>query len=145
MRRIALFAAVITLLATAAAGSSAAVFPQTIALPNGWLPEGIAIAPGGTFYAGSRADGAVYGGSVKTGLGGTVVPGQAGRVAVGVDYDRGRLFVAGGYSGSGNLNGFNAGRIVAELVATGRSDDADLYDTSRPVVETDRPNYPKYV
>ncbi len=53
--------------------------------------------------------------------------------------------MAGGYSGSGNLNGFAAGRIVAELVATGRSDDADLYDASRPSAETDRPNYPRYV
>ena len=96
MRRIALFATVTALLATAAAGSSAAVFPDTIALPNGWLPEGIAIAPGGTFYSGSRANGAVYGGSLRTGEGAIVVPGQAGRVAVGVDYDRGRLFVAGG-------------------------------------------------
>ena len=47
MRRIALIAAVAALLTTAAAGSSATVFPDTIALPNGWLPEGIAIAPGG--------------------------------------------------------------------------------------------------
>src|SRR5262249_10982269 len=53
----------------------------------------------------------------------------------------GRLFVLGGYSGSGNLNGFNAGRIVAEIVATGGSPDADLYDTSRETAEKVRPNY----
>ncbi len=96
MRRFALFAAVTALLATAATGSAGAVYPDTIALPNGWLPEGIAIAPGGTFYSGSRANGAVYAGSLRTGEGAILVPGQAGRVAVGVDYDRGRLFVAGG-------------------------------------------------
>ena len=78
----------------------AAVFPDTIALPNGWLPEGIAIAPGGTFYSGSRANGAVYGGSLRTGEGAIVVPGRPSRVAVGVDYDRGRLFVAGGATGT---------------------------------------------
>ena len=99
MRRIALLAAVTAFLATAATGSGGAVFPETIALPNGWLPEGIAISPGGTFYSGSRASGAVYAGSLRTGEGDTVVPGQPGRVAVGVDYDRGRLFVAGGGTG----------------------------------------------
>ena len=98
MRRIALFVGVIALLATAATGSGAGQ-PDTIALPNGWLPEGIAIAPGGTFYSGSRANGAVYAGSLRTGEGDILVPGVDGRVAVGVDYDRGRLFVAGGGTG----------------------------------------------
>ena len=99
MRRIALIATFAALLATAATGSGASNFPETIALPNGWLPEGIAIAPGGTFYSGSRANGAVYAGSLRTGEGDILVPGVAGRVAVGVDYDRGRLFVAGGGTG----------------------------------------------
>ena len=31
------------------------------------------------------------------------------------------LFVAGGYNGTGNLNGFTAGRIISELLATGRA------------------------
>jgi hypothetical protein len=114
MRRIALIAAVAALLTTAAAGSSATVFPDTIALPNGWLPEGIAIAPGGTFYAGSRANGAVYGGSLRTGEGDVVVPGQAGRVAVGVDYDRGRLFVAGGGTGDGFVYDAKSGATIAK-------------------------------
>ena len=37
----------------------------------------------------------------------------------------------GGYNGTGNLNGFVAGRIVAELIARGSAPDADLYDTGR--------------
>ena len=41
------------------------------------------------------------------------------------------LYVLGGYNGSGNLNGFVAGRIVAELIARGDAPDADLYDTGR--------------
>ncbi|HEU0304904.1 MAG TPA: hypothetical protein VFR32_10025 [Gaiellaceae bacterium] len=113
MRRIALFATVGALLATAAAGSAGAVFPDTIALPNGWRPEGIAIAPGGTFYAGSLANGAVYGGSLRTGEGDVVVPGQAGRVAVGVDEDRGRLFVAGGGTGDGYVYDAATGAEIA--------------------------------
>jgi glycine/D-amino acid oxidase-like deaminating enzyme len=43
------------------------------------------------------------------------------------------LFVAGGYNGTGNLNGFTAGRIVSELLATGHSADAHLYDSARPL------------
>ena len=43
------------------------------------------------------------------------------------------LFVAGGYNGTGNLNGFTAGRIVGELLATGESADAYLYDAARPL------------
>jgi sugar lactone lactonase YvrE len=113
MRRFALFATVTALLAAAAIGSAGAVFPDTIALPNGWRPEGIAIAPGGTFYVGSLANGAVYGGSLRTGEGGVVVPGQAGRVAVGVDYDRGRLFVAGGPTGNGYVYDAGTGAEIA--------------------------------
>ena len=112
MRRIALFATFIALLTTAAAGSAAPVFPDTISLPNGWLPEGIAIAPGGTFYSGSRANGAVYGGSLRTGEGAIVVPGEPGRVAVGVDYDRGRLFVAGGGTGDGYVYDAETGDLI---------------------------------
>jgi sugar lactone lactonase YvrE len=117
MRRIALLAAVTALLATAAAGSSATVFPETIELPlqetNAWLPEGIAIAPGGTFYSGSRFNGAVYAGSLRTGDGEIVVDGVAGRVAVGVDYDRGRLFVAGGGTGDGYVYDAETGAEIA--------------------------------
>jgi sugar lactone lactonase YvrE len=88
------------------------VFPATIDLPNGWLPEGIAIAPGGTFYSGSRANGAVYGGSLRTGEGDIVVPGMAGRAAVGVDEDRGRLFVAGGGTGDGYVYDAETGDLI---------------------------------
>ena len=41
------------------------------------------------------------------------------------------LYAAGGYNGSGALNGFVAGRVVAELIADGSSADADLYDSTR--------------
>ena len=114
MRRIALFAGVIALLATAATGSWAAQ-PETISLPNGWLPEGIDIAPGGAFYSGSRANGAVYAGSLRTGEGDILVPGVEGRVAVGVDHDRGRLFVAGGGTGDAFVYDVETG---AEMKAT---------------------------
>ena len=77
------------------------VFPDIIPLPDGWLPEGIAIGTGTTFYAGSRADGAVYRGDLRTGEGEVFVEGTPGRVAVGLKYDQrcDLLFVSGGNTG----------------------------------------------
>ena len=43
-----------------------------------------------------------------------------------------RAFVMGGYCGTGNLTAWVAGRIVADLIATGSSLDADLFDAARP-------------
>jgi sugar lactone lactonase YvrE len=114
MRRIALLATVTALLATATAGATSMVFPEVIKLPNGWRPEGIATGPLGTFYVGSLATGAVWRGHVLTGNGAPVVPPQAGRIAVGVDYDRGRLFVAGGGAGDGYVyNAFTGAPIAS--------------------------------
>ena len=39
----------------------------------------------------------------------------------------GRVLAAGGYNGTGHVQGFLAGRIAAELAATGTSPQADLY------------------
>jgi gamma-glutamylputrescine oxidase len=55
------------------------------------------------------------------------------RAFVGAVPEHDGLYVAGGYNGSGNLNGFTAGRILSELLATGASADADLYDSARPL------------
>lgn len=119
MRRIVLLVTVAAVLATPAALAQAA-FPTTIALPNGWQPEGIAIGPGGTFYAGSLANGAIYRGNLRTGSGSVLVAGVAGRVAVGLDHDRGRLFVAGGATGKGFVYDARTGALIREYaLATG--------------------------
>jgi hypothetical protein len=90
------------LLVTASVAGAKGQFPNRIALPNGWAPEGIAISPGGTFYSGSIPTGAIYRGSLRTGKGAVFIPAQAGRQAVGLSHDgRGRLFVAGGPTGDG--------------------------------------------
>jgi gamma-glutamylputrescine oxidase len=39
----------------------------------------------------------------------------------------GWVLAAGGYNGTGHVQGFLAGRIAAELAATGTSPQADLY------------------
>jgi sugar lactone lactonase YvrE len=97
MRRIALLALAAALLAVPAA--LAKPFPKTISLPNGWLPEGIATGKGNTFWAGSRANGAVSRGDLRTGLGDPYIPGATGRVATGLKESHGLLFVSGANTG----------------------------------------------
>ena len=82
----------------ASAASAKTSFPTVISLPNGWQPEGIAIQ-GNTFYAGSRTNGAVWRGDLRTGEGGVLVQGVGGRVATGLKVDRGLLFVSGASTG----------------------------------------------
>jgi outer membrane protein assembly factor BamB len=76
--------------------------PDTIALPNGFQPEGITTAKRHTFFVGSRDNGAIYRGSLRTGEGAILVPGanpsvpNDDRGATGLKVDRfGRLFVSG--------------------------------------------------
>ena len=88
---------VAALAAPAAAGEQA--FPKRIDLPDGFQPEGIAIS-GGQFYVGSIPTGAVYRGKLRTGRGAVLVPATPGRTAIGVDVNRGRIFVAGGPTGN---------------------------------------------
>ena len=118
MRRTLLLTAIAAVLASSTA--LAASFPATISLPNGWQPEGIAVGDGTTFYVGSIPTGAVYRGDLRTGKGSTLVAGAAGRAAIGVEHDRGRLFVAGGGTGKGFVYDAGNGALVRELqLATG--------------------------
>ena len=86
--------------------------PAQIDLPNGWRPEGIE-SWGSRLYAGSLADGAIWTGSAKTGKGRILVPGVAGRVAVGLHLDgRGRLWVAGGGTGTIRVYKARTGKLL---------------------------------
>lgn len=107
-------------IATIGAGAaSAAFFPDTINLPRGFQPEGIAIS-GSQFYVGSIPTGAVYRGSVITGRGSVLVPPHAGRAAIGVDVANGQIFVAGGPTGNAFVYDAATGADVAafDLAAT---------------------------
>ncbi len=104
-RRLSLFAAfalTLTMVVGTGAAAAAGPFPARIDLPDGWMPEGITSGPGTTFYAGSLANGAIWRGNLRTGAGSVLVPGAAGHVAVGMDYQAGakRLWVAGGPTGA---------------------------------------------
>jgi sugar lactone lactonase YvrE len=95
-------------------------FPETIPLPNGFQPEGIAIGKGTTFYVGSIPTGAVYAGNLRTGKGAIVVPGAAGRAATGLDYDHGLLWVSGASTGKAFVYDAKSGALVREYqLATG--------------------------
>ncbi|HEU0291212.1 MAG TPA: hypothetical protein VFR47_00650 [Anaerolineales bacterium] len=100
--------------------TSAVVFPATIPLPDGFRPEGIASGNGHTFFVGSLADGAVYGGDLATGEGAVVVPGQVGRVAVGLKFDSrsGLLFVSGGPTGKAFIYDADTGALTHEIQLT---------------------------
>jgi sugar lactone lactonase YvrE len=118
MRRVLLLTA--TAVVITASAALAKSFPATIALPNGWQPEGIAIGDGNTFYVGSIPTGAIYRGDLRTGTGATFVAGVSGRAAIGIEHDRGRLFVAGGGTGKGFVYNARTGALIRELqLATG--------------------------
>jgi WD40 repeat protein len=79
--------------------------PDVIALPDGFQPEGITTSKRHTFFVGSRDNGAIYRGSLRTGEGAILVPGASpsvpddDRAATGLKVDRfGRLFASGGDS-----------------------------------------------
>ena len=84
------------------------------------MPEGIAVGKGTTFYSGSRANGAIYRGDVRTGNGSIFAPGAPGRVAVGLKLDqRGRyLFAAGGPTGKGYVFDADSGDLLANYALT---------------------------
>jgi sugar lactone lactonase YvrE len=88
------------LVALVPATAGAATFPDTIRLPDGWQPEGIAAGRGTSLYVGSIPTGAVWKGDARTGQGDVLVPPREGRSAIGIEVDRrNRLFVAGGATG----------------------------------------------
>jgi sugar lactone lactonase YvrE len=87
--------------------------PATIALPDGFQPEGIAIGALPFAFFGSRADGSIYRASLATGRGAVISPGP-GTPSLGMKLDaRGRLFVAGGVGGDARVIDGLSGRVLA--------------------------------
>jgi sugar lactone lactonase YvrE len=123
-------------------------FPEKIALPSGFAPEGIETARGNTFYTGSVANGAIWVGDLRKATGRILVPGATTpntRGATGIEYDRGRLWVAG--AGFGNARVYDAktgalqqeipfatppGTFINDVVVTKRA--AYFTDSQRPVL-----------
>jgi sugar lactone lactonase YvrE len=145
MRRLVLLLTIFACLAVPAALAKGS-FPETIPLPNGFAPEGIAIGKGDTFYVGSIPTGAVYAGSLRTGTGNVLVPGATGHAATGLEYNHGRLWVSGAGTGKAFVYSARTGATLNELqlatsagptfindvVVTGRA--AYFTDSNRPVI-----------
>lgn len=112
---VALLIIVLSLMSVGAA--AAAQFPESIPLPDGFQPEGIASGRGSTFYVGSIPTGAIYRGDFRTGDGDILVPAQEGRSAIGLKYDprSNQLFVAGGATGFAYVYNAQTGANVAEI------------------------------
>jgi hypothetical protein len=133
---------VVSLVAMIAAAPVAARsnFPSRINLPNGWQPEGITAGRGTTVYVGSLANGAIRKVDVRTGASSTLVAGVAGKVAVGVEYDKrnNRLWVAGG-GPNGEVRVYNAstGALLQTYPFPGSGFLNDLVVTRRAVYITD--------
>ncbi len=118
-RRIAILACFALLVGLAAAPASASTsgdraggpFPETIDLPDGFFPEGIAI-DSRVAYVGSLNDGAIQRLDLRTGSATQFAPSPGPtKISVGLDVDRReRLWVAGG--GSGFFPGIEAGYRV---------------------------------
>lgn len=94
---------VITLMAagaTLASPSNSPTFPDTIALPNGFFPEGIVVGHGTNYYVGSLASGAIYHGDLRSGEMLGISDGFGGaQMAVGLAFDQRTNFV---YAASGS-------------------------------------------
>lgn len=101
----------------AAPGRPEEPFPTVLPLPNGFRPEGIVSGRGADYYVGSLADGTVYRGNLRTGMGGPFVTPDEGRIAVGLAYDprSNYLFVAGGTTGQAYVYDASTGDDVAVL------------------------------
>jgi outer membrane protein assembly factor BamB len=114
MRR-ALLTVLAALLTVGGAASGVAADPpgDRIPLPDGFLPEGISIRADGTFYVASIATGAVFAGDVRTGDGSVLVESVEGRSAVGLEVNRGRIFVAGGETGQAYVYDADTGEDIA--------------------------------
>ena len=61
--------------------------PETVALPDGFRPEGIASGPGTTYYAGSMANGRIVTGDLLGGPQSVLLPPADGRAIRGLYYD----------------------------------------------------------
>src|SRR5918999_2910301 len=140
MRRVILtFAAAFLAMCATAIAAREQVFPARIDLPDGFQPEGIAIA-GQQVYVGSIPTGSIWRGNLRTGRGDVLVN-RTGRAAIGVAVDRGRIFVAGGPTGRAFVYNARTGADVANLqLTTGNTFVNDVVVTRQAAWFTDSMN-----
>jgi len=127
-------------LAGTASADGSHAFPTELALPDGFLPEGIAIGPGPFAYFGSRADGRIFRVNLVTGTG-RVVSAGPGTPSVGLKTDERRIYVSGGPAGNARLIDLRTGTILATYTfATAPTFINDVVLTPRAAWFTDSNN-----
>ncbi|MWA08638.1 SMP-30/gluconolactonase/LRE family protein [Streptomyces sp. BA2] len=104
--------------AGAATTAHGATWPTEFPLPDGFLPEGIAIGRKPYAYMGSRANGAVYRTDLRTGRGEVFYEGAAGMVAVGLKLDDDGLLYIAGNTGVARVLDTRSGKLVATYQLT---------------------------
>src|SRR5215210_8042784 len=126
-------------------GGQAAERLFTLAPEPAGNPEGIAYDHRSkAFYVSITTDGAVYRGTLASDVVSPFIPGAPGRSAVGVKVRRGKLYVAGGATGSITVYDLatrqpvatfqtGAGGFLTDLVVTGRGD-VFVTDSFRPIL-----------
>jgi hypothetical protein len=127
-----------------AAPAAARPYPETIPLPDGWQPEGIANA-GDAFFSGSRATGGIYRGDLRTGTGQIIVPGRTGGAATGMHVDHRRLFVAGAQTGTASVYTLSGKLMRTYTLTTDPSFINDVAVTRKAAYFTDSANQRLYV
>ena len=140
MKRRFVFVVLIASLAVSAP-AVAAPFPDSVALPVDFAPEGIAVGAGSTFYAGSLGTGDIYRGDLRSGAGRVFIDAPTGRAAVGLKADRAHrlLFVAGGATGAAYVYDLRSGAAVAayQFAASGAALLNDVVVTKHGAYFTD--------
>jgi sugar lactone lactonase YvrE len=99
-------------------------WPDVIALPDGFNPEGVATGAGTSVVVGSLRDGDIWRGDLRTGEGEVLVDAPAGRIAVGLKVHRPSrtIVVAGGPLGKAFLYDARTGADRGEVVLTTETD-----------------------
>jgi hypothetical protein len=134
--------------ADSASAAPVELFPQVIALPEGWRPEGIATGRDTFFYVGSLADGAIYRGDLLTGQGSVLVPGVTGQAATGLEVDEhNRIFAAGAGTGAAHVYDAGTGATLAsyQFLPPGAGFVNDVVVTDTAAYFTDSRNPVLYV
>ncbi|WP_199551512.1 SMP-30/gluconolactonase/LRE family protein [Streptomyces sp. N35] len=109
---LAVTAGAVTAGAGTAAATPAADWPAEFPLPNGWLPEGIAIGRGPYAYLGSRANGAIYRADLRTGRGKVLFAGGTGLISVGLKVSRDGLLYVAGNTGVARVHDARTGELL---------------------------------
>jgi sugar lactone lactonase YvrE len=139
---------VMAAIAALPATAGATALPDTIRLPDGFQPEGIAAGRGTSLYVGSIPTGAIWKGDARTGQGRVLVPGRDGRAAIGIKVDRrDRIFVAGGPTGQAFVYDARTGADLASYRLTSLTPTFvnDVVVTRRAAYFTDSLNQQLYV